>query len=72
MKVLPAAGAPLPALLQAAREAGLLPPALPASPALEEYAALLSPSSSPPVSRADAEAALQAVRACLHRLAPPR
>ncbi len=68
----PAAGAPLPALLQAAREAGLLPPALPASPALEEYAALLSPSSSPPVSRADAEAALQAVRACLHRLAPPR
>lgn len=60
--------ATLPTLAQAARDAGLLQEALPMPRTLERYAALLGPPPLTPVTRDDAEAALQAVRICLRSL----
>jgi hypothetical protein len=65
--VLGSEAAPLSALAEAARDAGFLREALPVPGALERYATLLG--SATPLTREDAEAALQAVRACLRGLA---
>jgi hypothetical protein len=64
----PAAG--LSALIQAARGAGLLQDAPPLPRLVQSYATLLGPACVTPVTREDAEAALQAVRMCLRSLTP--
>jgi hypothetical protein len=58
----------LAALMRAAVQDGTLPEALTLTPALERYASLWDPRGEQDVTPADAEAALQAVRACLRHL----